>query len=85
MVLRYQSGEEIKKDDHVLFHGEPGKIDLVVDPDLDPASTTPDVSWYVTEFGGGVGVAEKMAGNTFIAASQLADCEDLKFVRRTEE
>ena len=29
MILRYQSGIEIKKGDHVLFHGEPGEIEMV--------------------------------------------------------
>jgi len=29
--MRYQSGEEIRKGDKVLFHGEPGEIEFVVD------------------------------------------------------
>jgi hypothetical protein len=29
MSLKYLTGEEIRKDDHVLFHREPGRIELV--------------------------------------------------------
>jgi hypothetical protein len=31
MILKYQSGEEIKKGDRVLYCHEPGEIELVVD------------------------------------------------------
>ena len=39
MPFRYQSGEEIKKGDRVLFHREPGKIEFVVDPLIDDPET----------------------------------------------
>jgi hypothetical protein len=29
MIFKYQSREEIKKGDRILFHGEPGEIELV--------------------------------------------------------
>jgi hypothetical protein len=38
MPLTYRSGEEIKKGDRVLFHGEPGEIEFVVESVVgDPA------------------------------------------------
>jgi hypothetical protein len=43
--FRYQSGEETKKGDRVLFHREPGEIEFVVDPLIDDAET----EWYEKE------------------------------------
>lgn len=48
MILRYQIGEEIKKGDRVLFHGEPGRIELVVVELGDPTT-----DWFMQEYGGG--------------------------------
>jgi len=80
MTLRYQSGEEIKKGDRVLFHREPAEVELVAsDPD-DPVTT-----WYVEEYGGGVLIREPKDPNpTFITADQLPEYEDLEFVSRAE-
>jgi hypothetical protein len=50
MVLKYLSGEEIRKGDRVLFHREPGEIEFVVDKLTGDAA----VDWYMHEFGGGV-------------------------------
>ena len=63
MAFTYQSGEEIKKGDHVLFHGEPGEIEFVADALIgDPA-----MDWYVEEHGGGVMVIEpKYFGQAFL-------------------
>jgi len=75
MAFTYQSGEEIRKGDRVLLHGEPGEIQLVAvrltgDPELD---------WYVTECGGGVMVVEPKAfGRLFLTKID----EDLAFVSR---
>jgi hypothetical protein len=38
--FKYKSGEEIKKGDQIIFHGEPGRIEFVVeelcgDPGMD--------------------------------------------------
>jgi hypothetical protein len=80
MVLRYQSGEEIKVGDRVLYHRETGRIELVaVEPTGDP-----ETDWHMREHGGGVMVLEDVLGRTFIPADQLADCEDLEFVSRAE-
>lgn len=76
--LKYISGEEIKKGDRVVFHGNPAEIELV---STDP--NDPEQAWYVTEFGGGVLVSDPMvSGRTFIPADQLDECEDLEFVSR---
>ena len=79
MPFSYQTGEEIKKGDHVLYHGEPGEIEFVADPVL----SDPETDWYVTEYGGGVMVIEpKFFGRVFLA--QTDDDEDLEFVSRAE-
>jgi hypothetical protein len=78
--FRYQSGEEIKKGDRVLFHGEPGDIEFVADPLIDD----PETEWYVKEYGGGAMVVEvKVFGRVFI--SHTEGNEDLVFVARLSE
>jgi hypothetical protein len=78
LILKYRSGEEIRKGDHVLFHGNPAEVELVA---LDP--NEPEHAWYVQEFGGGVMILDVMvSGRTFIAKDQLNDYEDLEFVSR---
>ena len=79
MIFRYQSGEEIKKGDRVLFHREPGYIEIVATEPGDP-----ETDWFVQEYGGGVMVVEKVAGRTFIPADQIEGEEDLEFVSRME-
>lgn len=49
MTLHYRSGEEIKKGDHVLFHGNAAEVELVA---CDP--NDPEAAWYIEEYGGGV-------------------------------
>jgi len=43
----YISGEEIKKGDRVMFHGEPGEIEFVADPLI----SDPQTDWYVQKYG----------------------------------
>ena len=79
-ILKYRSGEEIRKGDRVLFHGEPGRIELVA---TDPSD--PEGNWYVSEFGGGVMIREpKCFGRAFVRADSIDSCEDLEFVSRAE-
>ena len=60
----------------MLYHGEPGEIELVADPADDPTE------WYAEQFGGGVMIAEpKVFGRVFIP-SPVCDDEHLEFVRR---
>jgi hypothetical protein len=54
MALRYQSGEEIRKGDQVLWHGDPGEIEFVADPLVKDSAT----EWYLKEYGPGVMVVE---------------------------
>jgi hypothetical protein len=80
VALKYQSGEQIVKGDRVLFHGEPGQIELVADPLV----TDPETEWYVKEYGGGVMVVEpKVSGRAFLSNTESA--EDLIFVSRSAE
>jgi hypothetical protein len=47
-ALKYRSGEEIRKGDCVLFHGNSAQVDLLAsDPD------DPEAAWHMKEFGGG--------------------------------
>ena len=59
-ILRYQTGEQIKKDGRALFHGAPGRIELVVVELGEPATDR-----FTEEHGGGV----MIAGCTFIPAA----------------
>jgi hypothetical protein len=78
MPLFYQSGEEIKKGDRVIFHGEPGEIEFVADP----ASPDSETGWYIKEYGGGVMVLEpKHFGRAFLPTPTESD---LWFVARSE-
>jgi hypothetical protein len=80
MPFVYQTGEEIRKGDHVLFHGEPGEIEFVADP----LAKDPATDWYVQEYGGGVMVLEpKNFGRAFLTRTSTA--EDLTFVSRAED
>jgi hypothetical protein len=79
MALKYQSGEEIRKGDRVLFHGAPARVELVASELGDP-----ETDWFVQEYGGGVMILERVSGRTFVAADQLPDYEDLQFVGRAE-
>jgi hypothetical protein len=78
LILRYQSGEEIKKGDRVLFHRQPAEIEFVVTNANDPST-----AWYFEEFGGGALVRDPRDPNpTFIDAAGIPDYEDLEFVGR---
>jgi hypothetical protein len=79
IVLKYRSGEEIIKGDHVRFHGYSGRIELVAVDAEDP-----EQRWYVEEFGGGIRVTDPIAGSTFIPADQIDEYEDMEFVSRAQ-
>ena len=79
-LLKYRSGQEIKKGDRVLFHGNPAEIELVA---CDPHDSDPGVAWYMKEFGGGVMVLDPLiSGRTFVPSNSLDEYEDLEFVSR---
>jgi hypothetical protein len=79
-MLKYRSGEEIMVGDHVLFHRNPGRVELVAsNPD------GPEAAWFVQEYGGGVMISDPVSsGRTFVSAKQIPDYEDLEFVSRGE-
>ena len=80
MPVYYQSGEEIKKGDRVIFHDEPGEIEFVADP----LESDPETEWYVKEYGGGVMVLEpKYFGRAFLPGTDPD--ERLVFVCRAGE
>jgi hypothetical protein len=75
MALKYQTGEEIRKGDHVLINGHPGEIEFVADPLVNDPATR----WYVETHGGGVVISEpKHYGSVFTGS----DDDDLTFVSR---
>lgn len=76
MTFRYQSGEEIRKGDHILFHEEPGEVEFVTAS----LGGDPEHDWYIQEFGGGVAIKSASFGRVFI--SDVDDTEDLVFVSR---
>jgi len=77
MPLKYQSGEEIRRGDRVLFHRAPGVVELVADPLI----SDPETDWYVQEYGGGVMVLQPgELGRCFVSDTENA--EDLDFVSR---
>jgi hypothetical protein len=80
VILRYRSGEEIKKGDRVIFHRGPAEIELVAsDPD------DPETTWHMQEYGGGVLIREPRDPNpTFIPTDQIEEYEDLEFVSRAK-
>jgi hypothetical protein len=79
MVVKYQSGEQIKKGDRVLFHREPAQIEFVAS---DPGD--PETDWLMQEYGGGIMILDGIAGHTFIPSDQIDGYEDLEFVSRAD-
>jgi hypothetical protein len=78
MALTYQSGEEIKKGDRVLYFRHLGVIEFVVTEHTGESNQ----DWYVDDFGGGVMVIDDAAGRTFISPDQVAECDELEFKSR---
>jgi hypothetical protein len=80
MVLKYQSGEEIKNCDRVLLHGEPAEVVFV-----SSASDDPSIDLFYREHGEGIMLSEpKVFGHAFIPANQLDEAEYLKYVSRAD-
>jgi hypothetical protein len=78
MPLKYQSGETIRKGDRVLFHGEPGEIEFVVDRLVGD----PEIDWHMEQLGPGVMIIEpKFFGRAYILDTEKPK---LVFVSRAE-
>ena len=81
-TLRYRSGEEIRKGDRVLFHGNAAQVELVA---CDPNDPDQVIAWHMQETGGGVMILDPaVSGRTFIETDAIEDYEDLEFVSRIE-
>jgi hypothetical protein len=79
LSFKYQSGEEIRKGDKVLFYGNSAEVEFVAEPPGDNKT-----EWYVQEFGGGVMIKEpREFGKAFL--TQTEHTEDLIFVSRAIE
>jgi hypothetical protein len=82
----YQSDEEVEKGDRVLFHGDPGYVELIADPDV---KDDPETEWHVHEHGGGILlVVPKTFGRVFLPAYVFTEhdsnYDDLQLVSRVE-
>jgi hypothetical protein len=78
--LLYRNGEEIRKDDRVLLHGEAGEIDLVLDGENNSEA------WPAEKYGRGVMISEpKTFGHLFLTEADIAAYEDLEFVSRSHD
>jgi hypothetical protein len=65
--LTYQSGEEIRERDRVLLHGEPGRVESLVED----------------ETRGVMIAESKVFGRLFLTEKDIADYEELVFVSRS--
>lgn len=73
----YQSGEEIKGGDHVLYHGEQGKVELVVAEKVGNDA----IDWYIEKYpGGGIMLDADNFGHVFLTEEDID--EKLEFVSR---
>lgn len=76
----YQSGEEVRCGDHILFHGEEGLVELVVAHKVGDDA----VDWYLQEYpGGGLMLKANNFGNVFLRENEID--EELVFVSRKVE
>jgi hypothetical protein len=75
MTFRYESGEEIMQGDQILYGGQPGVVEFIADPDLNPTD------WYVSEHGGGVMLTA--FGGVFLNEPEKE--EDLLLVARSHD
>jgi len=68
--VRYRSGEGIRKGDQVLFHGEPGEIEFVVEA----LTGDPAMEWNLKENGPGAMILEpKFFGRVYLRDTETSD------------
>jgi hypothetical protein len=77
MILKYPSGEDVRKNDIVRFHGERARVGFVVVNGSDP-----ETEWYMQEYGGGVMVLGGVGATVFLPADHISENEDLQVVSR---
>ena len=78
-IVKYRSGEDVQAGDVVLFFGQRGTVEFVVD------ARTVDLQndWYMTEYGPGAMIADPIAGHTYV--SDPEQDEHLQFVSRADK
>jgi len=70
VVFTYKTGEDIRKGDRVLLHGEAGEVEYLAHP----AISDPQTDWYVQEYGGGGMVLEpQYFGRAFLPEAEKSD------------
>jgi hypothetical protein len=74
----YQSGDQVRKDDQIIFQGEPGRVEFVA---VAPGES-PELKWYVEQYGGGVMITTSK-GRAFLTRGQVA--EGLVFISRSTD
>jgi hypothetical protein len=80
MPIFYQSGEEVRAGDQIVYCGSPGHVEFVVDsPTGDPA-----MDWHLTHSPNG-GFMIKTAAMGFVFLDYAEQAEDLDFVSRMPE
>jgi hypothetical protein len=73
----YQSGDEVRAGDRILYHGQPGEVEFVVAT----KSGDPALDWYLDQYpGGGFMITAVEFGSVFLTADNIDD--DLQFVSR---
>jgi hypothetical protein len=71
LILKYRTGEEIRKGDRVRFHGNLSEIERVA---CDRDDLDPEVAWHMKEFGGGVLILDPLvSGRNFIRSDELEE------------
>lgn len=78
--MRYQSGEEIRIGDKILYAGEPGQIKFIVDE----VTGDPEKDWLIEEYGPGVMVEEPKFYKNGTFVTNTENVEDLFFVSRQD-
>lgn len=77
MPLKYASGVEIMKGDHVLIAGYPGVVEFIADPFVpDPATR-----WYIQEYGQGIMISEPVLYGSVFSSDPQSD-DELEFIGR---
>jgi hypothetical protein len=70
-VLKYRSGEEIRKGDRVPFHRNVAEVQLV---SCDPNDPDPEVVWHIKEYGTGVLISDPIvSGRTLSRRTNLTN------------
>jgi len=77
--MKYQSGEEIRKGDKVLWHGDPAEIEFVIEG----VTGDPALDWHLRDSGPGVMVRVSTVGPVY--EHDTEEEEDLVFVSRATE